>query len=62
MFGMAPCFVIVARPAISPPTFFFNCHFLLRIVVVMNQKECQVDFIFKYRYRYSALESGFKMS
>ena len=28
----------------------------------MNQKECQVDFIFKYRYRYSALESGFKMS
>ena len=61
VFGMAPCFVIVARPAISPPTFFFQLSLLLRIVLVMNQKECQVDFIFKYWYRYSAVESCLNM-
>ena len=58
--GAMLCYCRSSRDLTS--NFFFQLSLLLRIVVVMNQKECQVDFIFKYRYRYSALESGFKMS
>ena len=58
--GSMLCYCRSSRDLTS--NFFFQLSLLLRIVVVMNQKECQVDFIFKYRYRHSALESGFKMS